>query len=405
MVMTQNRAEVTSADTKQLGFEYQHLCFIVELLKMRFGDAVGYETRDDIHVISAASGQKQYIQVKHTTEVSADNTPANLTTLSVDLWKTLSNWSKLIADPLEGRTSSKEQMDFIYDAKFVFMTNRNTCKNDISALIDRIKNKQCKPADVRTTLTTIKEETSSTTIKRYVDDVLKLGSRVLYLFLSKVEFVSSDDDIFGAIRQEIVNKMIADEDVDDVLGALYLQVKEDFFNKAKAKQHQMITYNEWRRKYQAVFKLTRTTLLPLRQYHPILPDHLDQQPFVKELIEIEAVDLEDGGLSELAEFTEHYLCVQMLLDDWREDGKIDAQTVERFHRDAKTLWKRIHRASHRSTKTDPTRDRINALDCFDTVMRERLRVMATDLEINLSNGEFILLANEEKIGWKYKWDK
>lgn len=56
MMATRNRIEITSADTKQLGFEYQYLYFIVKLLQMRYGDVVGYEALDDIHVISASSG-------------------------------------------------------------------------------------------------------------------------------------------------------------------------------------------------------------------------------------------------------------------------------------------------------------------------------------------------------------
>ena len=36
-------------------------------------------------------------------------------------------------------------------------------------------------------------------------------------------------------------------------------------------------------------------------------------------------------------------------------------------------------------------------------MREELELLSTKLGIDLSNGEFIKLANEEKIGWKYNW--
>jgi len=82
MAATQNRAEITSADTKQLGFEYQYLYFIIKLLQMRYGDEVGYEARDDIHVVSASSCDTLYIQVKHTTDLTADGSPANLTNLS-----------------------------------------------------------------------------------------------------------------------------------------------------------------------------------------------------------------------------------------------------------------------------------------------------------------------------------
>lgn len=404
MVATQNRAEITSADTKQLGFEYQYLYFIVKLLQMRYGDEVGYEARDDIHIVSASSGDTLYIQVKHTTELTADGAPANLTNLSEDLWKTFSNWSKLITDSAEQRDTVCAQKAFIQKSKFIFATNRNTCQNDISNLVTALKDKSISATLARTKIQEIKQSTTNETIRNYIDDVLNLSATMLIAFLSKVDFVPTDSDLFEEIRYEIRNKMIAEEYVNDVLNALYTQLKEDFFKKVKKKTHQVITYNEWQQKYQSVFKSVRTTLLPFREYQPLLPDRLDQQPFARELIEIEAVDLDDAGLSELAEFTEHYLSVKLQLMDWYDEGKIDLLTMQKFHKDTQVLWRRIHRACHRSTKSDLTLDRNNALECFDQTMRERLRILSTDLGIALSNGEFILLANEEKIGWKYKWN-
>ncbi len=404
MASTHSRAEITSADTKQLGFEYQYLYFIVKLLQMRYGDEVGYEARDDIHVVSASSGDTLYIQVKHTTGLSADGAPANLTNLSEDLWKTLSNWSKLITDSAEQRDTASAQKAFIQKSKFIFATNRNTCQNDISNLVAAVKGKAISATLVRTKIQEIKQSTANETILNYINDVLNLSATLLIAFFSKIDFVTTDSDLFEEIRSAIRNKMIAEEDVNDVLNALYTQLKEDFFKKVKKKTHQVITYNEWQQKYQSVFKSVRTTLLPFREYQPLLPDRLDQQPFARELIEIEAVDLGDAGLSELAEFTEHYLSVKLQLMDWYDEGKIGLLTLQKFHKDAQVLWKRIHRACHRSTKSDLTLDRNNALECFDQTMRERLRILSTDLGIALSNGEFILLANEQKIGWKYKWN-
>ena len=405
MALTQKRVDVTSADTKHLGFEYQYLYFIVRLLQLRSGCEVGYEALDDIHVISGGTGETQYVQIKHTTELSADGSPANLTMLSEDLWKTLSNWSKLISDPAEQRNTTNSQKRFLQNSSFIFATNRNTCQNRVSELIDAVKQNTCTGTNAKKTLQEIKKLTKSSAIQGHIDDVCRLTPSILCLFLSKIDFVSTVDDLFAEIRSGIRDKMVPEVDVNDVLSRLYTQLKEDFFKVVKNKQHQVITYNEWQQKYQSVFNSVRTTLLPFREYHPVLPDHLDQQPFAKELIEIEAIDTDMNGLAELAEFTEHYLSVKMQLSDWYEEGKIDLQTMQRFHDNAFKLWKRIHKACHRSTKENASLDRTNALECFDQIMQEQLKILSTDLGISLSNGEFILLANEEKIGWKYKWDQ
>ena len=405
MAVAPKRVDVTSADTQQLGFEYQYLYFIVRLLQLRAGCEVGYEALDDIHVITDSTRETQYIQVKHTTDLSADGSPANLTTLSEDLWKTLSNWSKLLRDPAEQRDTAASQKKFVQNSRFIFATNRNTCKNRVTELIDAVKGNTCTGTNPQKILRELKKLTRNTIIQGYIDDVCSLAPSILCLFLSKIEFVSTADDLFAEIRSGIMDKMVPESDVNDVLSKLYTQLKEDFFKVVKNKQHQIITYNEWQQKYQSVFNSVRTTLLPFREYRPILPDHLDQQPFAKELIEIEAIDTGMDGLSELAEFTEHYLSVKMQLSDWYEEGKIDFQTLQRFHYNAYTLWKRIHKACHRSTKSNTALDRTNALDCFDKIMQEQLKMLSTELDISLSNGEFILLANKEKIGWKYKWNQ
>lgn len=405
MAVTPKRVDVISADTKQLGFEYQYLYFIIRLLQLRSGCEVGYEALDDIHVISGSLGDTQYIQVKHTTELTADGSPANLTTLSEDLWKTLSNWSKLISDPAEQRETIESQKLFIQRGSFIFVTNRNACKNQVSSLINSVKQNTCTGTNAKKELHRIKKLTKSSTIQEYIDDVCKLAPSILGSFFSKIELVSTEDDLFFEIRQGIRDKMVPEEDIDDVLSRLYTQLKEDFFKTVKNKRHQVITYNEWQQKYQSVFNSVRTTLFPIREYHPILPDHLDQQPFAKELIEIEAIDMDTNGLAELAEFTEHYLSVKMQLTDWYEEGKIDLKTMDRFHDNAFVLWKRIHKACHRATKGNALFDRANALECFDQTMKQQLKILTTELGISLSNGEFILLANEEKIGWKYKWNR
>lgn len=188
MAVTPKRVDVISADTKQLGFEYQYLYFIIRLLQLRSGCEVGYEALDDIHVISGSLGDTQYIQVKHTTELTADGSPANLTTLSEDLWKTLSNWSKLISDPAEQRETIESQKLFIQRGNFIFVTNRNACKNQVSSLINSVKQNTCTGTNAKKELHRIKKLTKSSTIQEYIDDVCKLAPSILGSFFQKLNW-------------------------------------------------------------------------------------------------------------------------------------------------------------------------------------------------------------------------
>ena len=147
--MAHKRIDITSADTKQVGFDYQYLYFMDRLLQLSPGDEIGYEALDDVHVISSTTGETAYIQTKHTIDLSSDGTPVNLTTLSEDLWKTLSNWSQLIKDPQEQRNTESSQLSFINRSKFILVTNRNTTNNSVSLLLDKTKENDCAEANAQ----------------------------------------------------------------------------------------------------------------------------------------------------------------------------------------------------------------------------------------------------------------
>ena len=399
-----NRTDTTSADKQQLGFEYQYLYFILQLLKMQPGGSVGYEALDDVHTISAESKQITYIQVKHTIDTAADGSQATLPRLSLDLWKTLSNWSKVISDPAEVRQTAKAQMDFIKNTRFVLVVNRIVETNEVVKQINKVKANELTASAIKAYLEDLRKKTSNKELQALIDDVKALSNRVLVSFLSHVEITSTISNLLDDICDNIRAKMVPNEYVNDVLNQLYAQLKIDFFQKVQQCQHQVISFDEWTKKYRGVFSTYQTTLLPFRKFQLTLPEHLEEQVFVKELLEIGAFDLSRDGLAEIAELTRFYLNVQLQLDAWYDDGKITHEDRDRFHRNAKLTWKRIHQSSHRSTASDINQDYSNALSCYYAVIREELRILSTELGLELSNGEFIKLANEKKIGWKYNWE-
>ncbi len=403
MAIQRKRADITSADSKQIGFDYQYLYFIVKLLQLTPGEEVGYEDLDDVHTISFHEQKTYFYQLKHTIMTTADDQQPNLTLFSEDLWKTLSNWSKLITDPLEGREKRVAQKDFLSKSFFKLVVNRNTTNNDFLLQIEKLKKKELDKKEFIKYVNNLYDLSKDESVKQYIKDVLNLGAALLECFITHIEFISSPDNLFTQIRNGIRDKMILEEYVDDVFGSLLLQLKEDFFDKVTAGKHQTISYTAWITKYQSVFNQYRTTPLPLRVYSRALPNHLETQNFVKELVEIGAVDLNDDGLAEIAELTNHYLQVKMQLERWYEEGRITYLVLEQFHADAKLQWKNIHRSCHRSTNRNIKLDFENALDCFDKLMNEKLALLSTELGISMSNGEFIKLADENKIGWKYCW--
>lgn len=218
---------------------------MLQLLHMEPGETVGYEAFDDVHRIDTTQKKTTYIQVKHTIDTTADGAQVNLTRLSGDLWKTLSNWSMLIADPADGRTEKDSQLAFIDNANFILVVNRKIDGNDVVKKIRQASDEQLSGTAIKTYLRSIKSKTSNASIKAYISNVHNLPAPVISAFFKNIIVVNSCDDIFKEIREGIRWKMISPEYVDDVFSSLYLQLKENFFKNVRNKTHQIIAYDDW----------------------------------------------------------------------------------------------------------------------------------------------------------------
>ena len=120
-----NRQNDTSAAKTEIGFDYQFYYFFYLILDLRHGEKIGIEVKDDIHV-DCADGSTVLIQTKHTLQTLKSGEPANLTERDKDLWKTLSNWGKIIMEqenPIDFiyRTTFQTLFDFLIIAFSIFM--------------------------------------------------------------------------------------------------------------------------------------------------------------------------------------------------------------------------------------------------------------------------------------------
>lgn len=399
-----SRYDLTSADSKIVGFDFQYFYFINELLKLDVGQSIGFEAKDDVH-IQLPSDKKviiQLIQLKHTVKKNSKGTPTNLTDKDDDLWKSISNWSKVVRDEYDGRKTSRAQLVYLENIEFILATNKNISNNKFVSNIDKLKNKKILFTDIKTYLSELIKNTQDETVKTHIQNILNLSEKVLDSFLKKIKFVDTGDEIIESIKLNIQRKMIASNRVDDVFNELFSELKQDFFNTVKTGKHQVITFEEWMSKYTCIFENNRSTTLPVRSFKPIFPQNLFDQPFIKELIEIG--DIEEEDLSQVVEFSEFMLNVQMNLEKWYIDGDITKFDLEKFHKSSIFIWKNIHRKSHRTTKSNLACNNMNALNCLDDIRGKELKVLTTEIGIDLSNGEFYYLSNEGELGWKIEWE-
>ena len=137
MKKEKTQSEIASAEKKSIGFDYQYYFFLWKLLSLETGESVGLEVKDDVHT-ELNNDEQIFYQIKHTIKKKADGSAANLTESDNDLWKTLSNWVKIITDKADDRADKNKQLAFIKKTCFVLASNKSSSDSNkiVKSIID-----------------------------------------------------------------------------------------------------------------------------------------------------------------------------------------------------------------------------------------------------------------------------
>lgn len=122
--MNRTFTDKTNAIDKSIGFDFQFFYFLDVILNMKVGESVGLEVKDDVHT-ELNSDKQILIQLKHTTQKTATGFPVALSDLDTDLWKTISNWAKVISDASDGRKNFDKQIEFVEKTTFLLASNKS----------------------------------------------------------------------------------------------------------------------------------------------------------------------------------------------------------------------------------------------------------------------------------------
>ena len=186
-----NIYEKYTAGGQLIGFDYQFYYFMYLALDLRQGETIGFEVKDDVH-IDKSDGSVILFQAKHTISTKSDGTSTNLTTLDVDLWKSLNNWSDLI----------KKDNSILDNHYFCLVTNKGDDSNDfITALKDFNSNDNID--DIGQLLAKLKKDTKSDTINKYLKNIMSLGKKRSKLFYSRLMIETNFDNIIDKIKNKI----------------------------------------------------------------------------------------------------------------------------------------------------------------------------------------------------------
>jgi hypothetical protein len=401
--MASNRTftDKTSAADKSIGFDYQYYYFLDRLLNLKSGESVGLEVLDDVHLSSSATLQLLF-QLKHTTALAANGKPVNLASLDDDLWKTMSNWAKVICDPNDGRALQKEQLRFIKRTEFHLVTNKswNLGNFFINKIVDFVDG-QCDFSVLKAAVKTLHTQTTNVGIKAHIADVLALEDIVCERFFMKLRFELGLDEIIEKVKRSIRDKFIALEDVEIVFARLDSNIRAENFINIKIGNSILISYDDFMQRYEKIFVSSRKKELRYDSYKPVLPDNLISQRFVKQLLHIG--DVQSSELEIIAEYTIHKLRLARNLLEWQKNGQMVADEVLDFHSDVQAQWKNNFRSKFRPGRMPPDL-LVAALDLLDNLREKRFKIAGEELGTEFSNGELYHLSDSDAIGWHPDWE-
>lgn len=400
MASTETHADKTNAADKSIGFDYQYYYFLLQVLNLKIGQSVGFEVKDDVHT-ELDQSRNIFYQLKHTTQVAADGQPVALTKLDKDMWKTFYNWAMVITDKVAGREKFTKQLEFTHQSEFHIVANkRHSASNTIFEAISNLQAHSISADEAKRVLEAAEQSTADENIKHYIKKVLSLDLAVLESFLLSIKFELDVDDITGLVRQAVQEFHIEKAKVPDVLVAIDSNLREEIFQRVKKGEAVIISFEYFHTKFRKHFNDARSTKLTVKSFSPSMPDDLFTQAFIKRLMEVKYLNVDDVEIA--ADLTIKKLQLAMHLDHWDKTGEITSKDIYALHDDVKTLWQGKFRADF--------------IDCefkdIEKIGRGILKEMlgatfplcGDVLSIQHSNGEIYHLSDIGRIGWHKDWE-
>ncbi|MDJ0766792.1 MAG: hypothetical protein QNJ97_27715 [Myxococcota bacterium] len=396
-------SENTSADKKAIGFDFQYYYFLYRLLSLKSGETVGLEVKDDVHT-ELSDDSQILVQLKHTVQNKSDGTTKNLTTLDVDLWKTLYNWCEIVSDENDGRNEQKDQLSFIQKTDFLLVSNKSeNGKNVFLISLSKFKNNEILLNEIKKLVQELHDSCKTEHIKKYLLTVIEMEDEILESFLRRVDYELNVDDIIERIKQSIKEKMVPENKIDDVFKKLDSQIREDNFITIRDGEKISISFDDFYRKYRRHFDLSRNKDLQIRHFDSRLPDNIGSQTFIKQLVDIEDINSNDDET--IAEFTRCKLFLSNNIGVWLREGELTNIEKEAFDSEAIARWKNRFRSIYRESQSNQTDVRKAARQIVDEIRKERLRISSLELGTEMSNGEYYQLSDIPQIGWLKEWEE
>lgn len=383
---------------------YHSYYLLLLLLRLRIGEKIGFEVKDDLH-ITKADGTTEYIQIKHSTQRDAQGNPVNLTSRDKDLWGTLSNWLTLI------QSDNFKNLD---KCKFTLITNKEERENKFQNALINFKSEKDKDTEIfLNQISSI--PTNNQQILECIKQFNQLSQNDLRLFLNNLSIETGNNDVIKKIREEIFYKCMDEKYIQTIFDSFCSRLQEKKYTEICNKGSYEISYDNYLKDFgDCIRAIYKHSPLPVREWNNELPNDLESQIFIQQLLDIE--DIDQDSKEEIREFTFKKLSTVNTLLDWIENKEIYQIDLENFEKNTIELWKNNYRSKYRNIKKKIKNGRLIsdledeikplAVEMLDHLREKSLSVPGNLclVDIFISNGYLYLLSDELKIGWHYDWE-
>lgn len=395
--------EQHTAGPQAIGFDYQFYYFMLLALNLKFGQKIGFEVKDDVH-IDKEDGTTILYQAKHTIIKNSKGNPQNLTDLDTDLWKTLSTWIDFI--------NADKSSDFLNKHTFILVTNKSENNNDFITTLNTFKTDN-NSDKVKLKIDELAGKTQDETLKKYLKKVIKLSKSKFVLFLKKLEIETGEDEIIDKVKKRILEKYYQENLVEPIFESLSSNLNSAKYLDIKAGQRFEISGEDFGKRFGKCFKVaTELKPLPKRDLPVLLPDDLESQVFVKQLIDIGEIR---SGSNYIRDYTTHMLKFLNEFSYWSDENFVLPTDIEEFKRNSIQIWinefrskyRQIERQINNGSSIEDLEDDIKSLgiEIVDYIRKQDLSIQGfSALGIEFSNGYYYTLSDNLELGWHFDWN-
>ena len=133
-----------------------------------------------------------------------------------------------------------------------------------------------------------------------------------------------------------------------------------------------------------------------------MPDSLEQQTFIKQLLDIEDITLDEKEV--IQNFTRFRLMLETNISTWVSEGELTSEEIRTFEEEIFRQWETEYRASYRR-RSDPDEYVDIAHDILKAMRDKELSISGQKLLSDMSHGGLYSLSNKPVIGWLKDWEE